>query len=417
MKRLKQVISIAVIVLMALSLFSAFGGSVLAQQQGDSNDEDEIDDHNLEGDDADDQEDDEDEESEDDGGEDVDDDEDGDDTEEDESGDGVETEDDKDDDEDDEDDSDDEEGDEGEDEEDGEDDDFEDEEREVEVEEDDDELEIEARNLDDDNRERTEDVSRLKIKTDDGLSFELEYEDLRKIDNENLREIELDFEVEFERIIEFLDNNGNDIHDQGEEISEYSLDDDRPLDVLYRKENNQGVITHIVTISTHDNVFSTTLYQSGSPVTINGENVTPNEAKIDIEIDNFPYQNENSKLALRTNIKSEMEVEIEGKEEDEIEKGIQIISENYGGFFTWKNSATVDGEQTSVKSTEISSDEDEREIYLVYEHGSSIIHDPKIGVLGSISGIAGTISWTIVIVAAIITALVSIGVTGLKLSS
>lgn len=82
-----------------------------------------------------------------------------------------------------------------------------------------------------------------------------------------------------------------------------------------------------------------------------------------------------------------------------------------------KNTAIVDGQRSPMESTEISSEEEEREIYLVFNHGSSIIYDPKIGVLGAVSGIVGSISWMIVIVAAIFTALVSIGITGLILNS
>lgn len=297
---------------------------------------------------------------------------------------------------------------------------FENEEREIEVEETgEDELEIEAHNPDEENLEKDEDVSRLRIKTDEGASFEMEYEDLmKKSENKEGQEVELEFEAEFDRIVEFVDNNGNGIYDSGEEVSEYELGGENPISVQHKTDNKQGIITHIVTISTDDNVFTATLFQSGHPIIVSGNNVTPNEAKITIEIEDFPYKSSNSKLALRTNIESEMEIEVQKQEAKDSEEGVEVTSGSYGGFFTWKNTATVDGQRKPVKSTDISSEQGERKLYLVYGHGDSITHDPKIGVQGAVPGVTetvGAINWMTVIAAAIVAALVSAGVTGLVL--
>ncbi|KXB04061.1 hypothetical protein AKJ48_03430, partial [candidate division MSBL1 archaeon SCGC-AAA261O19] len=297
---------------------------------------------------------------------------------------------------------------------------FEKEEREVEVKEiGEDEIEIEAKNPDEEHPEEDEDEQRLKISTEEGAKFELEYEDLLAAgENEEGREVELEYEVEFDAIIEFADNNGNGLYDEGEEIYEYDLEDASFDPIQNTSENVSGVTVYTITMQTSDGVFKAIVHTSGKPITVNGENVTPNEVKIDIEITNFPYQENNSKLALKTELDSELEVEEEKREIEETdEEEVQVTSGNYGGFFSWKKTALVDGVSKPVKSTNISDDPEEgdRELYLIYEHGNKIVHDPKIGVRGAIAGPIAEINWTTVIVAAIVAALVSIGVTSLML--
>lgn len=284
---------------------------------------------------------------------------------------------------------------------------FEEEEREVEF--DEDEMEIVGRNLDEDEEGEYEDEYRLKISTEEGVKFEMEYEDLLVVG-----EVELEFEVKFDKIVEFVDNNGDGLYDDGEEIYVYDLEEVSFAPAQYTPENVNGVTVHKVTIQTEDGVFKVTLYASGTPLIISGENVGPNEVKIDIEINNFPYHDSNSKLALKTELESELEVEEEKHEIEETnEEEVEVTSGNYGGFFSWKKTATVDGVLKPVKSTEISEDPEEgdRELYLIYEHGDSIVHDPKIGVRGAIAGVVPAMQWILVIVAAVLAALISIGAT------
>ncbi|KXB02938.1 hypothetical protein AKJ45_03015 [candidate division MSBL1 archaeon SCGC-AAA261F19] len=171
-------------------------------------------------------------------------------------------------------------------------------------------------------------------------------------------------------------------------------------------------------MQTSDGVFKAVVHASGKPIIAKGENVMPNEVKIDIEITNFPYRENDSKLALKTELESELEVEEQKREiEDTDEEEVQITSGNYGGFFSWKKTAQVDGVSKPVKSTNIFDDPEEgdRELYLIYEHGDSIVHDPKIGVRGALGGVAAEINWATVIGAAIVAALVAIIVTSLML--
>lgn len=287
---------------------------------------------------------------------------------------------------------------------------FEEEEREVEVREvDQDEIEIEARNLDEEREGEYEDRHKLRISTKEGVEFEQEYEYL--IDEENREfEAEFEFEVEFDEIVEFVDNDGDGLYDEGEEVYEYDLEGVSYAPIQRMIENVGGVIVHVITIQTEDGMFKVTIYVSGSPIIVHGENVMPNEVKIDIEIDNFPYTREDSKLALKVELDSELEVEEEKREvEGEEEEEVEVTFGNYGGFFSWKDTATIDGVEKPVLSTDISEDPEEgdRELYLIYERGTSIVHDPKIGVLGFTAPVE-VMPWLLVMLTAIFSAFLSI---------
>ncbi len=301
------------------------------------------------------------------------------------------------------------------------------------------------------------------------------------------------FIVKFDKIIEFVDDNNNGLYDKGEEAYIYDLENVEFAPIQYSAENiAEGVKLHELTIQTADGVFGASAYTSGEPVTIIGDTVSPNEVKITVEINNFPFTRDDSKLALKVLIKGDQPLEMEKREvEDKNETEIRIkpegrmfqiiIGDNEGGkesltptpieeekenaaipvpsppskkeenapatpwpygeededqgtgFFSWKRVALVDGVEREVKSTGILEEwytitqdnmvthywDNERKLYLTYERGTSIVHDPKIG-FTSITVPSGItfptevtqlMPWALVIVAAILSALLSIGAT------
>jgi hypothetical protein len=271
-------------------------------------------------------------------------------------------------------------------------------------------MEIVARNRAEKREYEYEDRYKLEISTKDGVEFEMEYEDLLVGENEEGGEVEFEFEAEFDEIIEFVDKDGDGLYDEGEEVYEYDLEEISYVPIQRTTKNVGGVTVHKIAIQTEDGVFKVTIYASGNPIIVHGENVMPSEVKIDIEIDNFPFTRGDSKLALKVELDSELEVEEEKREvEEEDEEEVKVISGNYGGFFSWKNTAMVDGVEKPVLSTDISEDpeEGERELYLIYEQGTSIVHDPKIGVLGFVA-LAEAMPWLLVILTAIFSAFLSI---------
>ncbi|KXB03536.1 hypothetical protein AKJ45_01345 [candidate division MSBL1 archaeon SCGC-AAA261F19] len=287
-------------------------------------------------------------------------------------------------------------------------------EREVEIEKEDKEVEIESTLSKEGAPGEIENKFEVEFSVDEEVEIELKYAE--EVETENIeREMELEFAVEFDSIIEFIDNDGDGLYDKGEEASVYDLDDAEFASIDYTTDVIDNVLKHIISAQTTDGIFKVTLHVAGRTLVVENNLVRPNEVKIDIIISGYNYTNENSKIALRTKIESTMETEEEKSEEDDEER-VEVVSENYQGFFSWKKTALVDGMSKEVKSTAVSEDpeEGEKEFYLIYEHGDSIVHDPKIGVLGAVgmaAGVAAVMPWLIVIVAAIIATFISIGVT------
>jgi hypothetical protein len=257
----------------------------------------------------------------------------------------------------------------------------------------------------------TENSFEIEFEVNGEVEIKLEYEEeFEYEDNVEIgREMKLEFEVEFESIIEFVDNNGDGLYNEGESVSVYELEDREFTPISYTTEIVDDVTVHKITTQTVDGVFRVTLHIAGEFTIIGGEAVRPTEVKIDIEIHNFPYTHENSKLALECKIESVMETE-EEKEVGDVEEEIKVTYGNYQGFFSWKNTSTVDGVERPVLSTELMDDPEEgkRKLYLIYERGTAIVHDPKIGILGVITAIP-TMPWIMVLVAAIFAAIVGIG--------
>ena len=118
-------------------------------------------------------------------------------------------------------------------------------------------------------------------------------------------------------------------------------------------------------------------------------------ARDKIQIENFNYMETTSKLALFTKLESETEYEENDETEDEElnntdenEEGVETNVNDYIGYFTWVNTAEIDGVDKEVLTTTIEEDENdegEQKFYICYPRGILILHDPKIGVENTIA--------------------------------
>lgn len=259
-------------------------------------------------------------------------------------------------------------------------------EREIEIEHSDNEVQVESRY----ENQGNENEFKLKVTTEDeGVKFKLEFS------NEiNDTETELEFKVKFTEIVEYIDTTNDGIYNESldEVVQVYQLSDFLPIE--YTTENQSGMIVHILHIETTDGVFASTMYVIGEFGLINGTIVAPNEVKIDVIINGFPYNSTESDLALKVKLESELEVEVEENENSEDEengiatdeeKEIEISTGDYSGFFAWAEYATVDGIQKPVYSSPVDPEDNGEKFYLNYPRGQLIVHDPKIGVSGILS--------------------------------
>ncbi len=262
---------------------------------------------------------------------------------------------------------------------------------------------------------------------EEGLKIKVEYKSGEENNNEEndnddsaeeqADEADLEFKIVFQSLIEFVDVNGDGIYDPATDITNQTLalnSFDKPD---YKKdEDSEGTTIHIIEITTTDGVFTAILHVSEGFTEIDGDQITPTEVKIDIEINNFNYLNDSSQIALKTKLESEVdydeedetEDEKEGYNEDEDEEGTKTEVNGEIGFFTWKDTAMVDGNETPVLSSGIvttdNEDDGEQKIYLCYKRGTSIVHDPKIGVESSLLTTAPINVGLIVIVVSVLAA-------------
>ncbi|MFX1568451.1 MAG: hypothetical protein ACFFCV_08795 [Promethearchaeota archaeon] len=228
-----------------------------------------------------------------------------------------------------------------------------------------------------------------------------------------IHELKLRFEVKFHALIEYIDLNDNGVFDYENDtcIEDYAINSFHPI--VYTPMNlSDDSMLHYFLINTTDGVFATHIYFPEEFTAINGILVAPTQIKIDIEITDYEYHDDNSQLALFTKLfsddyykeKEETEDEKEGVAEDE--KEVFTDNEEYFGIFSWKETAMIDGVEMPVLTNELEVDCEEDHLWKLlfnYPRGNHIYHDPKIGIVvgqitvsefpmilvGPIAGVAG----------------------------
>jgi hypothetical protein len=248
----------------------------------------------------------------------------------------------------------------------------------------------------------------------DGIEIEVSYEEEFNSDSENETEFEIEFSVEFRKLIEFVDQDSNGIYEPSIDttIQEIVLNSFQPV-VYSTSTISDDTTLHYLLINSTDGVFAAHLYVAEEFVIVNETLITPTETKIDIEISNFNYLDINSQLALYVKLESETEYETDDETDDEEdgyaseESGVSTAANNFIGFFTWEETATIDGVSEPVLSSTIQVDDDDelqQKLYLNYPRGNHIYHDPKVGIsaltksasmlpiiiIGSVAGVLAT---------------------------
>ncbi len=252
--------------------------------------------------------------------------------------------------------------------------------RELQIEVDEYQVEIQSKRK----NETLEDKIEISFKASDEPEFRVEYRS-----NSDSDESEISIEIRFQSLIEFIDTNSNNIYDEDidQELLEYDFDEDFSPITNTSWKNHLDEIIHTFNTTSQDGVFSLQFYIVEEISDVYGESIVPSELKLDIAIKNFPFSESNSKLALYTKLEAENEFELDHETEDEEhnrtteEREVDMTVGNLTAFFSWKEYAYIDQINRTVYSSDVESDdEDDEKIYLIYEHGEIIIHDPKIGI-------------------------------------
>lgn len=263
----------------------------------------------------------------------------------------------------------------------------EEEEREVRIELEDEDLEVTIR-LESKTPEREDEV-KVQFQADEGqmkVSFER--------DAAAIEEVEM--RVTFHRVLEFRDVDGDGAFNplDDEIVQQFLIEDLTVVNLATSPFEVEGKTGHQVTVDyalseTGDGRFGLVFWVFGQFAFVNGVPVGPSEAKIDIHIEDFPFQEDGSAVAVDLRIKTEFEVETEGITLEEI----VARGEEFAAFFRWSPEATVDDVTQPVSATVVRQRmeaeleggdgefEDHTRLFLAYGRGDVIIHDPTVGVL------------------------------------
>jgi hypothetical protein len=214
------------------------------------------------------------------------------------------------------------------------------------------------------------------------------------------------FSLIIEQLIEYDDINGNGKYDLNDVVvSSLLLSNITFTNITYTNSTTpDGKTFTIVETHTPDDLFAIILYLVSERITVSNTTITQKEIKIDFRINNYPFVNQTSQLALITQVETPFMVSPEQNTYDEEqgtatqESGLNISSANRSGFFTWANEASVDNTTYPVNVTVISETEQtfsgdnketstQTQVIFSYPRGERIIHDPKIGVIEYLGGI------------------------------
>jgi hypothetical protein len=205
---------------------------------------------------------------------------------------------------------------------------------------------------------------------------------------EEVIEYKLVFEVLFRGLIEFIDLDGDGILDEehDEIVSDYGFHSFHPVDYSLISISDDTNL-HYLLFNTTDGIFAAHIYLVEEFVYVDETLISPTEVKIDIEITGYEYEDENSQLALVTKLwaeetykeREETSDEKEGYATDE--KDVYVKNDRYSGFFSWKETALIDGVEMEVKTKELDFEDEHHQVLLIcYPRGYHIYHDPKIGI-------------------------------------
>ncbi|MFX0023634.1 MAG: hypothetical protein ACFE9S_15010 [Candidatus Hermodarchaeota archaeon] len=201
-------------------------------------------------------------------------------------------------------------------------------------------------------------------------------------------EYRLIFEVFFKGIVEFVDLNGDGVLDEehDEIISDYGLNSFQPIEYNLTPISDDTNL-HYLLFNTTDGVFAAHIYLVEEFVYVDEMLISPTEVKIDLEITNYEYLEDNSQLALITKLWSEEKYNKREETVDEKdgyatnEKDVVTKNNQYSGFFSWKETALIDGIEMEVLTKELEYECEEVQVLLIcYPRGNHIYHDPKIGI-------------------------------------
>lgn len=228
-------------------------------------------------------------------------------------------------------------------------------------------------------------------------------------------ESESKLEARFVAIVEYVDGDGDGAYDADETVaSGWTLSDDaKDGDVRTNGTADWGEVDVTGTsagngtgkrLSTRaalgdGGTFGLDLFVDAGPETPDDASLAPAEAKIDITIQDYPYVRDDTALAVLVDLKAKDEFKSDRESEgvDGLSSQARAGNLTFRLSFRWLENATVDGVDTPVRSTVVTSTEESKpdeveqtaRVALAYARGDLIVHDPSLGVEYGVQGAGG----------------------------
>ncbi|OLS25501.1 MAG: hypothetical protein HeimC3_14900 [Candidatus Heimdallarchaeota archaeon LC_3] len=204
----------------------------------------------------------------------------------------------------------------------------------------------------------TKDRIRYEIRTEnDQIRIELRYSK-----EANNTSVGFKYRVEFDSIIEYVENGTEVGYQPGEETSIYTIGESGWTDfvrttIVLNQTTNESV--DLFNTATMDGIFNLTFKVADSILKLDNTILSPNSVKLDVEINNFPNTTVNSLLALSTKIKTQFEQSIKENTTEErlglktnvSEVLIGSSSDQSQGYFSWAENAVADGQIIEVHNS------------------------------------------------------------------
>jgi hypothetical protein len=224
-----------------------------------------------------------------------------------------------------------------------------------------------------------EDEFGFRFEATNQIRIELQY-----MNNGEGAQANIQMAVAFKQIIEFDDADGDGIlGPEDEVVSTYDLEGAQYADFEYQTRTTlDGKTEDVITGSTADGVFKVVSHMAGTQTRVRSGELSPSWAKIDLVIEDFPYVREQTRLALKTQVETQAQVSVRKNATTAAylgpdESGVEARTGDMVGYYAWLRTAEIDGAQRQVRS--VTEQNGGTNVYLCYEHGQNITHDPRLG--------------------------------------
>lgn len=196
----------------------------------------------------------------------------------------------------------------------------------------------------------------------------------------------ISFHVKIEKIVEYADLNSNFIYDSSDSSLQTLEFDGFYLSEYSEFEINNQESFHYFEVNSSDNILSFYFFIAENFIQLNNQTLTPAQLKFDIQINSFPFLENQSRLALELQMIGGQQFRLNHTTEDEKngfsnnETALYLSESVTDGYFSWTDQVLVDGVIHPVYFNEGQHAGSVRTYFINYPRGDMIFHDPKIGI-------------------------------------